>query len=177
MSNVDAGLPAPSEPGAFLITASIEINAPVEKAWSVLTDFPAYGEWNPFSRSLTFTNESKEPDANQSQPLAPGKRLLMKCNVPPTMAEGVKPRIEPFILVLSADHAHHRVCWKNTAFPSWLLRGERWQVLQALGPNRTAYTTQEVFAGPVGYYVRWFLGVDLRRGFEAMAEALKTRCE
>ena len=32
------------------IHTEIEINAPAEKIWKVLTDFAAYPEWNPFVR-------------------------------------------------------------------------------------------------------------------------------
>lgn len=32
------------------IHTEIEINAPAEKIWRVLTDFAAYPEWNPFVR-------------------------------------------------------------------------------------------------------------------------------
>ena len=32
------------------IHTEIEINAPAEKVWKVLTDFAAYPEWNPFVR-------------------------------------------------------------------------------------------------------------------------------
>jgi hypothetical protein len=30
------------------IVTEIEINAPPERVWGILTDFPAYGKWNPF---------------------------------------------------------------------------------------------------------------------------------
>ena len=34
------------------ITTEIEINAPSAVVWKVLTDFPAYGSWNPFIRQI-----------------------------------------------------------------------------------------------------------------------------
>ena len=38
-------LPAPTYSGLFTLTASATINAPIETAWKVLTDFPQYPEW------------------------------------------------------------------------------------------------------------------------------------
>ncbi len=34
------------------IHTEIEINVSAEKVWRVLTDFPAYDEWNPFVRRV-----------------------------------------------------------------------------------------------------------------------------
>jgi len=34
------------------LEASIEINAPAERVWSLLMDFPSYPRWNPFVRSI-----------------------------------------------------------------------------------------------------------------------------
>jgi hypothetical protein len=34
------------------LRAEIEIGAPPERVWQVLTDFGAYPEWNPFIRSI-----------------------------------------------------------------------------------------------------------------------------
>ena len=37
----------------YLIETEIEIAASPERVWSILMDFPAYPEWNPFIRSLS----------------------------------------------------------------------------------------------------------------------------
>ena len=34
------------------ISTEIEINAPVETVWSILTDFDKYPDWNPFVKSV-----------------------------------------------------------------------------------------------------------------------------
>jgi uncharacterized protein YndB with AHSA1/START domain len=34
---------------ATTIRAEIEIDAPIEQVWAVLSDLPRYGEWNPFT--------------------------------------------------------------------------------------------------------------------------------
>jgi len=32
------------------VRGEIEIDAPIERAWQILTDVDRYGEWNPFTR-------------------------------------------------------------------------------------------------------------------------------
>jgi len=159
-----------------MITVSKEIDAPIERVWSVLMDFPSYVEWNPFIRSITYVDDSKQEQADQSQTLAAGSHLLFRVNLPPTM-ENVKPHSEAFVLVVSVDRAQYRVCWKSIDFPTWIMRGERWQVLTALGDNKTVYTSQEVFVGPMSYVIKWMLGDKVKLGFEAAASGLKARCE
>lgn len=36
----------------YRISTSIDIEAPANRVWAVLMDFPAYSDWNPFVRSL-----------------------------------------------------------------------------------------------------------------------------
>jgi len=33
------------------LTTSVDIDATAERVWQVLTDLPAYGEWNPFIKA------------------------------------------------------------------------------------------------------------------------------
>ena len=40
----------------------IEINAPVEKVWTILSDFEKYPDWNPFVKSIE--GEIKEGATN-----------------------------------------------------------------------------------------------------------------
>jgi uncharacterized membrane protein len=40
----------PIVPEGFNASAKIEINAPVEKVWAAIVDFPSYPKWNPFVR-------------------------------------------------------------------------------------------------------------------------------
>lgn len=42
----------PVAPGVFNASARIEINAPIEKAWEALLDFPSYPNWNPFGKPI-----------------------------------------------------------------------------------------------------------------------------
>ncbi len=40
----------PATPGVFTAQSSIMIASPIETVWSILLDFPAYPDWNPFVR-------------------------------------------------------------------------------------------------------------------------------
>jgi uncharacterized membrane protein len=51
------------------IHTEIEINAPAEKVWRVLTDFAAYPEWNPFVGRFQITSPNtmmKNPSVSLS---------------------------------------------------------------------------------------------------------------
>ena len=62
-----------------VIESHIHIDAPPERVWAVLTDFPAFADWNPFVTSI-----SGVP--------APGARLEVRLCPPVGMAMTVKPR-------------------------------------------------------------------------------------
>jgi uncharacterized protein YndB with AHSA1/START domain len=40
-----AGLPPNAADGVFSVSATTVIDAPIEKVWGVLIDFPSYHEW------------------------------------------------------------------------------------------------------------------------------------
>ena len=79
------------------------------------------------------------------------------------------------ISVTFLDVANHRVAWESHI--PWLLHANRWQWLTVLDDGKTRYETIEVFTGPLAWVVKWFAGANLRLGFKAMAEGLKTRVE
>lgn len=39
------GLPPRVEEGIFSVSASVVIDAPRDKVWEIITDFPSYKEW------------------------------------------------------------------------------------------------------------------------------------
>ena len=43
------------------LTTSIDIDAPIEKVWSILTDFEGYSEWNQFTPSVETSGRIGEP--------------------------------------------------------------------------------------------------------------------
>jgi len=49
------------------LRSEIEIEAPTERVWGVLTDFAAYPEWNPFIRRVSGRAELDERQAEGSE--------------------------------------------------------------------------------------------------------------
>lgn len=44
-TKMPTNLPAPTYSGPLTISVSVDIDAPIEKVWEDLLDFPKYGEW------------------------------------------------------------------------------------------------------------------------------------
>jgi hypothetical protein len=84
--------------------------------------------------------------------------------------------------ISSIDHENYRITWYGVAFPKFLLDTERWQGLSIVpegsdDSGKTMYETIEVFKGPLAYLIRFLFMTDLKKGFQAMADALKERSE
>jgi hypothetical protein len=62
------------------LRAHIEINAPAQRVWQVLTDFVAYSEWNPFIRRARGGARA-------------GGRLSVYIQAPGSRGMGFKPRV------------------------------------------------------------------------------------
>ncbi|KAF8966894.1 hypothetical protein BDZ97DRAFT_1657011 [Flammula alnicola] len=170
-------LPPLSSDYVFSVSSSSLIDASRDKVWSILMDFPAYGEWNAFVRSMTLTTPSKEPLPDQTP--AEGKHLYMKVNMPPTMEEpGWFGANSAFTIISAMDPENYRVAWKFAGLPSFLLHTERWQALSVdEATGKTKYETIEVFGGIMAYIVKFFSREKLVAGFQAVADALKSRAE
>jgi hypothetical protein len=170
-------LPPLRSSGVFSVSASSLIDAPVERAWSILLDFPSYKKWNPFVRKQTVMNSSKETLADQTA--REGSFLQIEVNLPPTMEEpGLFGKGSTFARITTIDHINHRAAWSAEGYWKFLLHTERWQALsvdQATG--KTRYETIEVFGGFLAYFVKFFVGKNLALGFEATADSLKKSAE
>ncbi|EJD48532.1 hypothetical protein AURDEDRAFT_112963 [Auricularia subglabra TFB-10046 SS5] len=170
-------LPAPA-PHVFKVQCEAIIAAPVADVWAALLDFSKYGEWNPFVRSMHLVDASGADVEPGTLPAA-GHKLVLRTNLPPKLAgEGTRA---VHCDISHFDHDSYRARWENREYPSWFLRTDRWSVLTEEeledGSKRTVYESQETFHGLGAYLVKWFAGADVQRGFDAMAQSLKTRLE
>lgn len=139
------------------IRAEVEIEAPAERIFPILTDLAAYPEWNPFT-----------PRVESS--LRPGEPIHLHVRL-----RG--PRLSHRVEQVSANEPPARLCWRMKLGASWLLAGERCQELTPLGPGRTRYRNEEIFRGCLAPLVSWLYGSILQRGFDDVALALKKRAE
>lgn len=140
---------------AYEFHAEVELEVPVERAWAVLTDFAAYPEWNPFTRSVRCSGEV-------------GSKVVMDVRF-------ARRRAVRQVETLRAFTPPSRIVWALDQAPRWLLWAERAQTLEPLGPDRSRYVTVDTIGGALGFVVNALYGADLRDGFAAMASALQTR--
>jgi hypothetical protein len=134
--------------------ASIDIDAPAERVWRVVTDFARYPEWNPFI--VRAAGEQRV-----------GGRLELTITAPDVRAVTFRPRVldlEPGRLIR----------WKGKLLIPGLFDGRHSLMVEPLDDGRSRFTTHEEVSGilvPV-------LGKVMRasqQGFELMAEALSHR--
>jgi hypothetical protein len=172
-----SSLPPLRSNGVFSVSASCSIDAPVEKVWSILLDFPSYKKWNSFVRSQTVVNASKEKLVDQTP--FEGSYLQMNVNIPPTMEEpGWFGKSSAFVRIKSIDHTNRRAAWCAEELPKFILHTERWQALSVdEATGRTKYETFEVFNGFLAYFVKFFVGKNLALAFQATADCLKKCAE
>lgn len=140
-----------------LLTA-IEIAAPAQRVWDVLTDFPAYPQWNPFVRRIA--GEAKV-----------GARLEVVI-APPGMGNGMTLR--PRVLIATPEREFR---WLGQLWLPGLFDGEHRFVITPLGEGRTGFEQGEVFRGVLAPVVMWSIRAATLRGFQAMNQALKERAE
>lgn len=140
----------------MLRSDAVDIDAPVERVWEILTDFKRYGEWNPFTTRV---------DAN----LEVGASVELHVVLGPLRVRQTV-RIE-------AIEAPVSLVWGMSMGASWLLTARREQRLEMLDESRCRYLTTDAFHGPLTPPVALVWGGAVRRGFNAMAVALKARAE
>jgi hypothetical protein len=140
------------------IATKIEIEAPPERIWAILTDLPAIAAWNPFIRSMAGL-------------LAKGECLDVVI-APPDQ----RPmRFRPVLLVV--DPARE-LRWRGSLGAVGLFDGEHSFRLERASPVRTWFLHDERFSGLlVPLVMRGALLDATREGFKAMNEALKLKAE
>lgn len=134
----------------------VEIAAPAERVWSVLVDFDAYPDWNPFIRSIHGTCE-------------PGARLTVRIEPPGARGMTFKPtvlRVEP----------PRELAWLGRVVVPGVFDGEHRFTIEQLDGGRSRLVQSERFRGVlVPLFGRTLTATE--HGFDAMNEALKQRSE
>lgn len=137
------------------VSASAEIDAPVDRVWAVLVDFARYPTWNPMTPRVEARLEVGAPaHLWVDMPRRSRRRVTEWIN-----------RVEP----------GRTLCWGMHMGPRWLLCANRWQQLEALPQQRTRYTTVDRLSGLLAPLVMLLYGEPMRRGFQSVADGLATR--
>jgi hypothetical protein len=137
------------------IETSIEINAPTEKVWEVLSATDAYPDWNPFIRSIAGRLEQ-------------GKTIKVSLSLPGGGSFGFKP------LILKASFPEIR--WKGKFLLGGLFDGEHYFRVESVSPNITRFFHGEHLSGVLVGLLSGTLE-NTKRGFQLMNEALKKIAE
>lgn len=139
------------------ITTEIQIKATAAQVWSVLTDFPAHAEWNPFVQRI-------------AGPLIVGSKLTVTVRPPGGKGMTFRPRI-----LAATPDAELR--WLGRFLVPGLFDGEHYFRLYPVGTTETRFVHGERFSGLLVALARASLDSATRAGFEAMNQALKARVE
>jgi hypothetical protein len=136
------------------IETELHLDARANEVWAVLSDFPAYGEWNPFITEI-------------SGVLAEDDRLQVTLTQPNGKANRFKPR------VLRVSPAR-QIRWLGKLGPGGLFDGEHYFVLEPQTDGTTRLTHGERFTGVLVPLMKSFLA-DTEQGFNSMNTALEGR--
>jgi hypothetical protein len=138
------------------IRTELEIAAPASEVWQVLTDFPRYGEWNPFITEI-------------SGALAEDAKIRVLLSLPEGRDLHFSPR-------LVRCQVNRELSWRGHFLFPGLFDGEHFFRLETLGERRTRIVQGENFSGILVRFASTPI-TRAARGFVYMNQALKRRME
>lgn len=136
------------------IRTEIEIDAPPETVWEILTDIESYREWNPHvTRAKGDLREGESIEITVDR--IGEKRRTMRVRV---------STVEPV----------RRLQWIGTVGSKWLFEGQHTFELDSRGDGRTRFGNHEQVSGILTPLA---LSDDPEQDYERMNRALKERAE
>lgn len=135
----------------------IEIDAPANVVWRILTDFDSYPDWNPFIRSF---DGIPEPGREFSVTIQPTDKKPMT--------------FKPVCLSLLPEEEFR---WLGHLIISGLFDGEHIFELKQLDQNKTLFIQRENFSGILVPLLWRQLNASTHSGFKQMNQQLKKRAE
>jgi len=139
------------------VRTEIEIGAAPERVWSILLDFPAHPEWNPFIR--TIQGVAKVNDR-------------LKISVQPEGGRAMN--FSPTVLTVTPNR---ELRWLGHFLLPGIFDGEHYFQITPLAPGRVKFTQGERFSGIMVPFAKSSLDGGTKAGFLAMNRALKARAE
>lgn len=135
------------------IETRLQIQAPAERVWSTLLDFPKYAHWNPFIRHI-------EGQARV------GEKLQVRIQP----AGGNEMGFSPTVLVVKPQE---ELRWQGRFILPGLFDGEHYFLLRPDGAGGVSWVHGEKFSGLLVPFLKGSLETGTRAGFESMNEALR----
>jgi len=139
------------------VEAVTPIEAPVDKAWKVLTDTSEYGSWNPFVRRL-------------EGPLVPGQHIEVDLQLEGRKLQKMKPRL------VSLDQGKSFE-WLGQFGPRGVFDGRHRFELRSLANDRCELVQSEVLSGALVPFFKKMLTGPTPDAFVELNEAFKKRVE
>ena len=147
------------DPDAVVVSETVDIAAPANIVWTILTDLPRYNEWNPFCMRAVSTLDIG----------APVDMMLLNY---------VEPgRLVPNREYVCAFEPGKRLSWELPHVDEWPYPARRDQIIETTGLQSCRYHSTDAFFGINGIHVMRFAGPWVKRGFDDTARALKARAE
>ncbi len=137
------------------LRTEIEIDAPVERVWEVLTDFDRFPEWNPFIRQIRGN-------------MRVGSRLEVFIGASGTQGMRFRPTVMKVV-------PNRELRWLGRLGLPRLFDGEHIFQIDPLGPMRARFIQRERFRSLLVPLLARSLNRDARRGFDEMNRALRAR--
>jgi hypothetical protein len=139
------------------IRTEIDIGAPAERVWAVLTAFAEYPRWNPFIPRITGTPVEGARLQVRIEP--PGGRGM---TFRPTVLRAAPPR---------------ELRWRGRLLVPGLLDGEHVFAIEPAGARAVRFLHSERFEGLLVPLLWTNLDRRTRQGFDEMNRALKAEAE
>jgi len=137
------------------LRTEIEIDAPAERVWAVLTDFDRFPDWNPFIRRIHGNAQV-------------GSRLDVFLGASGTRGMQFRPIVTTVV-------PNRELRWLGRLGLPRLFDGEHIFQIEPLGSTRARFIQWERFRGLFVPLLARSLKRDARRGFEEMNQALRAR--
>lgn len=141
---------------SFVVDQQLEIDAPLQTVWNVLTDLPRYPEWNPFCVGC----ESS---------LKPGDPIVLRVK----LGARAQRQVEWMTEFLPPQ----RFAYRMKPVPLGALSSCRSHALESLGPERTRYRSHFELQGWLMPLVRGLLGAKIESGLAGMTQGIRRRSE
>lgn len=144
-----------------VVRSEIDIDAPAQEVWELITDLERYPRWNKFTPRVS------------ARKIVVGEEFDLDCQM--TEKQLLKNEHEVF---LGYEPECYRVCWgtsRKRGRPG--IKSFRWQICVPMWEGRSHLINFEEFHGVLAPVVNLLYGRKLKRAFEGYCLALKKRAE